>query len=244
MKLFKIIGSTSELSLNLAHPIFLDENINYKIGLVGFYSDNNICNVLEDSHITFEIEKSDKSKFNNTIKISKGFWSITELNNHIKKQLKDDKFYIKGNDESKIIICSPHHFKLDNNLRKLLGFETFSKNEIEKSFKSLTEHKGKYKPNLRPFDVIEIHCNLVESSFTNHNTLEHVHEETEILYSFFPNVSYRSKISESPSEIFYVPIKKGTNKIQKIKISIKNERDELLKNENVMNIIYLSLIQS
>lgn len=244
MKLFKIVGSTSELSLNLAHPIFLDENINYKIGLVGFYSDNNICNVLEDSNITFEIEETDKTKYNNVIKISKGYWSINELNNYIKKELKNNRFLIKGNNENKIIIYSPYQFKLDNNLRKLLGFETFDKNESEKSFKDLTEHEGKYKPNLRPFDVIEIHCNLVESSFINHNTLEHVHEDTEILYSFFPNVSFGSKISERPSEIFYVPIKKGTDKIQKIKISIKNEREELLKNKNVINIIYLSLIQS
>lgn len=244
MKLFKIVGSTSELSLNLAHPIFLDENINYKIGVVGFYSDNNICNVLEDSNITFEIEQPDKSKLNNIIKISKGYWSIIELNNYIKKELKNDKFYIKGNNESKIIIYSPYPFKLDNNMRNLLGFEILSKNEIEKPFKILSEHEGKYKPKLRSFDVIEIHCNLVESSFVNHNTNEHVHEEIDILYSFFPNVPYGSKISERPSEIFYVPIKKGTHKIQKINISIKNERQELLNNKNVTNIIYLSLIQS
>lgn len=37
-------------------------------------------------------------------------------------------------------------------------------------------------PKLRPFDVVEIHCNSVEPSITNHISDIHKHEKRDILY--------------------------------------------------------------
>ena len=237
MKIIKVTGSNNELSLKLAHPLFLDENINYKIGVFGFYSDNNICNIDKDLIISFKVKDITK-----TINLQKGFWSVSEIDNFVKKELANDKFYVKTNNDKRIEIFSPYPFDLHNDLRYILGFEIPDENEIVTSFKSDQTHVGKFLPKLRPFNVIELHCNLVESCLTNHSLNEHVHEETDLLYSFFPNVSFGSKISEKPAEILYVPIRKDIRRIQKIDLSIRNERHELLKNENVNNIIYLSLI--
>ena len=96
---------------------------------------------------------------------------------------------------------------------------------------------------MRPFYVIEVHCNLVEHSFVNHDTHWHKHDETEILYHFFPNVLHGYKISETPEEKFYVPLKKGLNTIREIKVSIKDQDNQLLVNDGVNNIVYLSLIR-
>lgn len=47
-------------------------------------------------------------------------------------------------------------------------------------------------------EIIEIPC---KSSTNNHTSAIYRHEETKILYSFFPNIGYRNKISEKPNFI-------------------------------------------
>lgn len=55
MKLFKLVGQESVMNLHLNNPIHLDEDAEYKLALTGFYSDNFIANLKEDSKVYFFI---------------------------------------------------------------------------------------------------------------------------------------------------------------------------------------------
>lgn len=69
----------------------------------------------------------------------------------------------------------------------MLGFG----NEGLAKFKANKTKKGTNLTKLRPFDVTEIDCNLVEPSITNHSSDPHKHEEKKILYSFFTDIAYQ-----------------------------------------------------
>lgn len=154
------------------------------------------------------------------------------------------KFMInkKGNILS---ITSPYRFYLDPAICELLGLEPCKSHNGDINFyhKANETVIGNRFPKLRAVDVIEIHCNLAEHSFVNHDTHWHKHDETEILYHFFPNVPHGYKISEVPQDKLYVPLKSGLTTVREIKIMIKDQDNQLIVNDGVVNIVYLSLIK-
>ena len=248
MRLFKLAGNQSTIRLMLEHPIHLDEDKNYMLGLVGFYSDNFISNVNEDISNAFAFRK-DKGGFN--FPIFRNQYSFHDFEQRFKeclkiyldtlpKEIRDNyniqDFELIVNPDLKVRIKTPVEFWLDSPISKLLGF-----GDKLLKIKSNHEKSGEDYPKLRPFDVIEIHCNLIEPSITNHTSDIYKHNESEILYSFFPNVGYKQKISEKPNEIHYVPIGKDIKQIKDIIISIQDGRGNLLKNVAANNIIYLNL---
>lgn len=244
MKLFKLSGNTSKLELRLEHPIHLDGN--YSIGLSGFYTDNFILNIPNNYKNVYGFSMIDKNKtIDQYFNINKGYYTLEDIKNIFTKSLtefknKYDKFneneFVLENDGPFIVIKSPVKIIMTAFIIDLLGLK-------EEMIEPNVLIKGIKLPKLRPFDVIEIHCNLVEPSFENHKDHSHLHKESEILYSFFPNVKYGSKISEKPNEIDYIPLKK-LNKIQNIVISIQDSDGNLLINENVKSIVYLRLKQN
>lgn len=239
MKLFKVTGYSSKFELRLEHPIHLDGK--YSIGLSGFYSDNYINNIPNDykNVFGFVIKDGDK-QIDQYFDINKGYYSLEDIKNIFINCLKEFKKksntfnendFILKNDGPYIVIKSPVKIFVTPIIVDLLGLD-------DKNIEENVLTKGIKLPKLRPFDVIEIHCNLVEPSFENHKDHSHLHKESEILYTFYPNVEYGSKISEKPNEIDYVPIK-NINKIQNITISIQDSEGNLLKNENIKSIVYL-----
>lgn len=241
MKLFKITGNTSKLELRLEHPIHLDGQ--YSIGLVGFYSDNFISNVPKDYKNVYGFSSVD-GKISEFYDINKGNYSLEEIKNLFIISLKEFKKKYDKFDENDfeltnkgpfILIKSPVKILLTAIICDLLGFKD---GNIEPNL--LIE--GIKLPKIRAFDVIEIHCNLVEPSLENHDDYSHLHKESEILYSFYPNVEFGSKISVRPYEIDYIPIK-NLDKIQTIFISIQDNEGNLINNEKVKNIVYLRLIK-
>lgn len=257
MKIFKLTGTESVMSLHLEHPIHLDGE--YKIALTGFYSDNNIANLKNDAKIDFHYpQMNGLAVTNNTVytfTVEKKHWNLKQLESKFRMFLQgllntqsitgiDPNSLTLNKSGDRIVISSPLAFTLDSSLCTLLGFELNSKafSQVSMVHTAQVEHKGTKIPKLRAFDVIEIHCNLVERSFTNHNVHWHKHDETEILYHFFPNVPHGYKISETPPEKHYVPLRPVRN-IQEIKITLKYQDDQLLVNEGVNNIVYLSLIK-
>ena len=237
MKLFKLTGNSSTLKLSLEHPIQL--NGNYSIGLSGFYSDNFVLNFPIDVPYCYGF--SDDKNITEYYPINRGFYTIESLKNLLKDSLKQFKTKVNFNENDFMLenigpfirIKSPVTIIVTAVFVDLFGFEDIN-------IKANTLTKGIKLPKLRPFDVIEIHCNLVEPSLENHKTYSHLHKESDILYSFFPNVEYGSKISEKPNEIDYVPLRE-LNKIQSIEIKIQDENGNLLNNSDVKNIVYLRL---
>lgn len=248
MPILKLTGNTSTLSLHLEHPIHLDENINYRLSLVGFYSDNNMANLLIDAIIFFwsDIDRDSVR----TLVIEKGYWTIETLENKCRSFIQslnivESSSFRITNDNAKVTIYSPLKFYLDETLRKLLGFDPNPEGSSSSNANSYCE-AGKpivapNPPNLRAADVIEIHCNLVENSIVAHDTHWHKHAETSILYTFFPNVPHGYKISHTPTEKHYVPLRHGLHRIRNIDVTITDQDNNLVLNSDVNNIVYLDL---
>lgn len=229
MKLFKVTGYSSKFELRLEHPIHLDGD--YCIGLGGFYSDNFVTNINQDVPNCISVTNEDVTSYHG---FDKGFYTFDQIKQHFIEFTNDDTFEMKTI-LNKIQIKSPIKIFMTAIILDLLGFD-----ESQATLEPNKVYIGTKIPKLRPFDVIEIHCNLVEPSFENHDEHSHLHKESEILYSFFPNVEYGSKISDKPNEIDYLPIK-NINKIQTIIISIQDGEGNLLNNENTKTIVYLRL---
>lgn len=238
MKIFKLVGKESVLTLHLGNPIHLDEKAEYKLALTGFYSDNNIANLRENSFVyLYNTEER-----LHTFTLEKGYWTIEKIQNKIRLFIHslalDPNSFVIDRHEDRVRIKSPVGFYFAPAISDLLGFDHGTT-----QFQPNLEHSGSKIPKLRSVDVIEIHCNLVEHSYVNHDTQWHKHDETEILYHFFHNCPNQYKISEIPREKFYVPLRKGVKTISEIKVTIKDQDNQLLANEDVNNIVYLSLIK-
>lgn len=253
MKIFKLTGKESVMTLNLEHPINLEGE--YKLALTGFYSDNNIANLKRESKIYFHYPLVNRQMKIFTLTLKTAFWTLEELQSKCRNYLQEllDLKDITGIDPNSfkltksgdnVVISSPVAFILDAAVCELLGFPLNTKSISEGSeFQDASvNHVGTTIPKLRAVDVIEIHCNLVEHSFVNHDTHWHKHDETEILYHFFPNVPHGYKISEMPNEFHYIPLRNITA-IREIKITIKDQDNQLLVNNDVNNIMYLNLVK-
>ena len=252
MKNFKLVGQESVLTLHLAQPLHLEDG-NYKIALTGFYSDNNIANLKSDGKIYFCVERLEEGQVNKNISsltLEPGFWTIEKIQNKCRQYITsltagvDANKFMVAKYTDRIAIYSPIQFYLDPVISNLLGFEPKSNSNDVKNYHNVAETVvGKYTPKLRAVDVIEIHCNLVEHSFVNHDTHWHKHDETEILYHFFPNIPNGYKISQEPQEKFYVPLKSSVKTIREIRVVIKDQDNQLLQNQGVNNIVYLNLVK-
>lgn len=247
MPLLKLTGEDSTLTLHLEHPLHLEKNVKYQLGLVGFYSENNIYNLQENATIRFW--DKDISSLNDTLIITAGYWTVEKLQNSIvdfiaslKLNVDSTKFQIRKVDD-RINLWSPLKFHLDEEISKLLGFHPPQKqsNVIDSYYDADTTVVAQNPPNLRAVDVIEIHCNAIENSYVKHSEHDHKHSETAILYSFFPDAPHGYKISEVPRERLYLPVRKGMTKLQRVTVNITNHRDLLVKNSGVNNIVYLHL---
>ncbi|KAG8314339.1 hypothetical protein J6590_094855, partial [Homalodisca vitripennis] len=249
MPLLKLTGTESVLTLHLEHPIHLDPNVEYYIALVGFYSENNIYNLLQHAKVYFwdlEIHFIPKPLI-----LQCGYWTIEKLEKSFRDYIQSLNLSVNSNDfkifkdGDKISINSPIKFYLDKTVSDLLGFEKSDATNLQKEssyFNSNENVIASNPPNLRAVDVIEIHCNIVNNSLVNHDVHSHKHLETAILYSFSPNVPHGYKISQSPQEKHYIPLRSGLRKIQQITITLVDQNNQLLQNNHVNNIVYLDLI--
>lgn len=246
MTIFKLSGNTSKLNIILEHPLHLDEDVQYKIALIGFYSENNFYNLLQSSLMYFENIKT-------PLVIDSGYWTIESLQKHVRdfltnskvdskedstKSLKIDstKFEILK-ENNRLLIKSPLRFHMDNTIRSLLGFNSVAESVLQDNY------KAENAPNLRFVDVVEIHSNIVDNGYTNHTEHYHRHDETSILYQFYPKVPHGYKISETPQYPHYVLLRKGLNTIKEINIELLNQNGLLLQNPDSNNYIYIDLIR-
>lgn len=85
MKVIKIHGDSSELILNLSHPIILDEDERYKLGLAGLYSFNNVYNVCRKCKLFFHFYDHDRKSIKHTVEISEGYWALKDMEKYVKE---------------------------------------------------------------------------------------------------------------------------------------------------------------
>ncbi|KAG8314277.1 hypothetical protein J6590_096509 [Homalodisca vitripennis] len=198
MPVLKLFGKGSVLNLHFKHPIHLDDTVKYKVALIGFYSENNIYNMRETAHVVFAQEKYN-------VPLNPGYWTMESLQQKFGNYLK-----ITRNGD-RVVLKSPYNFRMDSNLCALLGFDQ----------RSTTYNAGETvtatnPPNLRPVEIVEVHCDIVENSYVSHDVHQHKHQETAIVYQFYPDVPHGYKISERPQYPHYVSVRQGLHKLQQI----------------------------
>lgn len=247
MPLMRFKGSASRITLRLEHPIHLEGDRDYRIALVGFYSENNIRNLRRDANIYFR--DSEDQLIPRPLTFQSGYWTIESIETKTIQyitslQINVDAAAFKIQRTGVCLsIISPLKFHLDKTISEFFGFTPpkGKYSEDEGYFEAHEKVTASSPPNLRAVDVIEVHCNIVENSLINHDVHDHKHMETEILYEFFPNVPHGYKISEVPNERYYVPLKRGLRQIQEITITILDQNNRLVINDGVVNVIYLDL---
>ena len=95
---------------------------------------------------------------------------------------------------------------------------------------------------LKPFSVIEWHCNIAEFSYANHDDHPHLHKQEELLHissinnNFYENPLYK----ESPKKIMFIPLRKGLRGIREIILTPFNENSKDLKSLKNLT-VYLQL---
>lgn len=265
MRLFKIIGTDSKLLLRLEHPLHLDEQKNYSIGLVGLYGENIFQNVTKPIEIIFHVKDRSKGRYGDkkTLSIGCGNYYVENLEKLIINFIKSnyprvvfdennkDECYIRVNPTTcKVEMKLPVDINLFPSLSDThsnIGYKLGFAPPAQVYFKGHEHHSAEQIPKMGPFRAIEIHCNLVEPAITNHNTDPHSHQETDILYVFYPKqeqIAFGSIIAEKPARLSYVPINKSVKSIQTIELEIKNEFGEKLDIAESSLTVYLSLIEN
>lgn len=249
MRIFKLSGSTPLLTLKLETPIHLDDGVQYMLALTGLYCENYFYNTLGGAAITFN--RADLQYPTDTF--GKGHWSVDSIVTKINKFLKSrkvvenendvDMFKIYRNGEKKLCVESPIDCHLNNEMRRLLGFNSVKHDDFKNKHvaENIVYVDGENK-EIRPFNVIEVHCNLIENSFVNHPVHSHKHLDTSILYQLDPR-KYKEKISEKPNVLDYVPLRNGVRVIKEIQINLMDENNIFLQNAGQYYIVYLKLVR-
>lgn len=261
MKQFKVIGPANErLSLRLEHPLHLDPKKTYSLALNGLYGRYCLQNNPKGLYYILHVKDVSKGPYGDMRKclIPSGNYTIEQIERFVidsVKQLfptaitssdKERLYYVRIDPfTQKIEFKLPVDIHLfpdfsDNslNLGHFLGFESAS------SIYYLPDrvHKAQFLPKLVPYNVIEIHCNLVEPTLTNHDELSHSHQETDLLYVCHPSSTrYGSTMSVKPVSLSWVPINKSIHSIQDVELEIKNELGKKLNFGSEKLIVYLLL---
>lgn len=264
MTMFKISGpANKKLELRLEHPLHLDSKKNYSIGLVGLYGKHYVQNIPETMHFTLRV--NDKVKWaHGDIRfkciISSGNYSIEliekvimdNVKHHYPEAIKQDEerlYFIRVDPfTQKVELKLPVDINLfpvssndSMNIGYLLGFVP------TKSPYFLPDriHLAPFLPKLIPYSVIEIHCNLVKPTITNHDELPHSHQETDLLFMFCPDYQrFGSVLNLNPTRVLFIPINKSIKSIQTIELEIKNEEGKELNIGNENLVAYLKLIEN
>ena len=131
----------------------------------------------------------------------------------------DEDYYINisanSNNLKSVLILEEDYqvdFNHQNSLAKVLGFTGTKYTESENVV------------NILSINSIIVNIDIISGSYVNETTKKNT------IYSFFPKVSPRYKIIESPVNLVYLPITLDT--IDILKVSITDQDDHLLNLRN------------
>lgn len=251
MPLLKLTGTSSVLNLSLEHPIHIEEGESYRMALIGFYCDNYMYNLPVVDYIYFWDSTSPQPTDVHLMKrfiLDPDYYTLEDLQTYIRQFLKRLDTKVEAENFRifmfgvHVCIHSPLKFYLGPEVSKLLGYSPPKESPTLSSFyNSSTMIVASGTPNLRPANIIEVHCNLLENSYHNHEEHAHRHDEGALMYMFYPNTSFGHMISEKPEERHYIPLKQGLRKIQHITVTITDQNVRHLQNNFVSYTVYLDL---
>lgn len=211
---FTLSGNSSVINYNFNPPIYLEENVDYEIGLVNFSSFNTIPNVDKSNNMflwygstahTFEIPVG-AYELNDIIRVLKDHMTSIDkaANIEIIPNLNTAHLSITSNRDIS--------FNLENSVSKIFGFETL---RLLPNKTHISEHPVK----ILKVNSIGIDCNVATGSYLNGKPVHVIHQ-------FFPTVPSGYKIVESPQNILYYPVSNKT--ISNIIIKIIDQSNNLI----------------
>ena len=206
----------------------MDRDKEYKIALVNLRTYYSFPNIDETNNVF--VYSPDNGNSMIKIKIPEGSYEIDDINNTIQHEMgkrghhdpiKED-YYINisanSNTLKSVLILEKDYqvdFNHQNSLSKVLGF-TGAK--YTGGF-----HESENVVNILSINSILVNIDIISGSYVN-GTMKNT------IYSFFPKVSSRYKIIETPINLVYLPITLDT--IDRLGVSITDQDDHLLNLRN------------
>lgn len=194
-------------------PIDISDG-SYELGLVDFQSFHSIANV-DSSNNKFYYDK-DK-----VIVIPRGSYEIEAINAYLQEHVSvapsenvDDAIYVRANTNtlnSELKCKYSVDLRKPNNIGSLLGF---SSNRVIKPGQWVESDTA---VKIIKINILRIACSITSGAYTNVKPKYVVHE-------FVPNVPSGYKISETPSNVIYLPVIVRVINFLSIQILDQNDR--------------------
>lgn len=212
---FTLSGNSSILSYNFNPPIYLDDDVEYEVGLVNFNSFNTMPNIDESNNLFLWGTLAQLHEFN----IPVGAYELDDIIRILKQHVANTEptaqlEIVPDINTSKVSITSNRiiSFNANNTIGNLLGF-------TRKHLEANKTHISDIPVNILKVNSIGVDCSIAAGSYLNG-------EPVHVIHQFFPTVPSGYKIVESPQNILYYPVSVKT--INNITIKIIDQSNNLV----------------
>lgn len=205
---FSLTGTGNYLSSYCAPSIDLDSNVQYGLGLVGFYSYNALQNIHEGNNkIYYWRNEEDANREDGrpqVVLIPSGAYEITALDEYIAKKLRsaDDKegkedraFSLTANTNTlQCVIVSKYtvDFRPKDSIGRMLGFSA-------KLLRPMVTNESDLDVRISPVTNIRVQCNVTGGAYLN-GIPDHT------IFEFALDSEPGEQVVKEPSHMLYLPV--------------------------------------